>query len=97
MNLISIETQRKLMYIPFLNLLNYFIWFINIVRAKVPTSCWAKGFWSIVVHAIPVWFVCTALGRIIPGIVAIAWICTIYFTPLAMSYGSIKFQEKYLF
>lgn len=96
MNLISIETQKKLMYIPILNGLNYFILFINIVRAQVPTSCWAKGFWSIVVHAIPVWFVCTALGRIIPGIYLLAWIGTVYLVPIAISYASIRFQEEYL-
>ena len=96
MNLISIETQKKLMYIPYLNVLNYFIWYINIVRAKVPTSCCTKGFWSIIAHALPIWFVITAVGRLLPGLSILFGFCAMYFPCVAMSVAVINFHKKYL-
>ena len=96
MNLISIETQKKLMYIPYLNALNYFIWFINLLRAKVPASCCAKGFWSIIVHTLPIWFVITAVGRLLPGFSILFGFCAMYFPGIAMSVAVINFHEKYL-
>ena len=96
MNLISIEIQKKLMYIPFLNALNYFIWFINVVRAKVPAACWVKGFLSIVAYVIPVWFVFSAAGRLLPGLAVLFGFCAMYFPAVAMSAAVIKFHKNYL-
>lgn len=96
MNLISIETQRRLMYIPFVNSLNYLIWYINGMRAHLPFSCWMEGFWSIVAHTFPVWFVFSGAARLFPGVSFLLYFCTLYFPPIAMSIASIKFQEKYL-
>lgn len=96
MNLISVETQRKLMYIPYVNALNYLIWCINVARARLPFSCWIKGFWSIVGHTIPVWFVFSGASRLFPNLSFLLNFCTLYFSPIAMSIAAIKFQEKYL-
>lgn len=97
MNLISIETQKKLMYIPVVNIINLWVLFINLMRAKVSDERVMKAVLYPFCHMVPVWFVCTALGRIVPGIGLLFGLCIVYLCPIAMSYGSIKFQEKYLF
>ena len=97
MNLISIETQKKLMYLPVVNILNFWVLFINLMRAKVSDGRVMKAVMYPFCHTVPIWFVCTALSRMFPGIAFLFGLGIVYLCPIAMSYGSIKFQEKYLF
>ena len=96
MNMVSIDTQKKLMYIPFVNIVNFIILFLNLRCVKVSVAGLMKAFVYILGYGFPVWFAFSAAARLFPALYLLFFFCTIYFGPLAVSYGSIKYQEKYL-
>ena len=96
MKRMPIETQKKLMYIPVLNVINFFALVFNLNCAKVLFADLIKSQFYIWGYTIPVWFVLSLAARLLPSLEIVFYFFILYFCPLAMSFGSIKFQEKYL-
>ncbi|MBR2890733.1 MAG: hypothetical protein IKC09_10715 [Oscillospiraceae bacterium] len=92
----SIETQKKLMYIPLLNIANVFIVFLNLRQSKGSGASLVKIFVYVLGYLIPVWFVFSAAAKVWPDLYPVFSTCLMYCGPLALSWGSIKFQEKYM-
>lgn len=96
MEITSIETQKKLMFIPLLNVINFGILFLNLRYTKVSFANFIKLLLSILGFVFPICFGFSVVAKLLPSIWWVFYICTIYLGPLAMSYVSIRFQEKYL-
>lgn len=96
MKLISTETQRRIMYIPFVNITNFFIAAYNCGKAANPISMKFKAMICVVCHLLPLSFLWSLLSAWFPQQEHLFFLCAIYTEPLVMSWVLIKFQHKYL-
>lgn len=96
MNPISTDTQRKFMYIPIVNMLTTASTLFNCICVHPPPKIQLKIFPYLFGYTIPAALFWMILAKLLPSLQGLFSICTMYITPLAMSYGLIKYQEKYL-
>ena len=91
---ISVRTQIKLMFIPYVNILNFFIWCNNYKYLNLPFK---MGFQSaliilasMTITVVPAWFLTTMS----PECAWVGNILRVYVCPVLMSLGIIWFQKK---
>ena len=93
---ISTETQKTIMYIPFINVSNLFIWLLNSFSLKIPYNGVPQTFWIMMKNSVPL----VAAQIIISNfsIVAgnIVGAISGYLIPLLISRDLIKLQEQFV-
>ena len=95
MKYISTEVQRKIMFIPVLNLGNFFIAVLNCRKASRPNAMGLKVGIRIFCILLPISFLGGMLSALFPQLESVFFLSTIYIGPVCMSHGLIKLQEKY--
>lgn len=93
---ISLETQRKLMYIPIVNIANLFILVYNSRCLNIKPKTTFMVFPYLFGYTIPVALFWGLLMYFLPGLRELLYLCSLYTTPLCMSFGILKYEEKYL-
>lgn len=96
MKKISIETQKKMMYIPYINILNMFIWLYNCISLKPPRNCVPKTLTILFVNSLPLLLLQIILSNIWPAVANILTYINAYLIPLLISRGLINYQEDLL-
>ena len=96
MSYISAKTQRKLMFIPLVNVLNFFIALHNAGKSPDPRKMRFQICVTVVCCLLPFTFLCSLLMRVFPSAEDIISLCAIYLGPIILSYGCINVQEKEL-
>lgn len=92
---ISTELQRRIMFIPVVNLGNFFIAVLNCRKTSRPTAMGFKVGVRAVCATLPVALFWGILAALFPQLEDLFYLCCIYTGPICMSYGLIKLQEKY--
>ena len=89
------------MYIPFLNVLNVFfcIYNLNIIPIEKKNEFKMVGylFGYGIPTALATYFLYRIAIKCFPSLLLFLDVLSAYLVPLIMSYGLIKFQEKYVF
>ena len=93
---IEVHTQKRLIYIPFVNLFTIFITLINCIFLRTPIRVWIRMFPYLLCYSLPSSLIWAAVAHIFPSLTGICEVATMYFTPMFMSYGLIRFQKKHL-
>ena len=96
MKIVSIKTQRILMFIPLLNNLNLFIWIYNCRCANIPAAVFGKSLLIIFSRAFPFAVLHILLSNVLPEFGGVFAYLFMYCIALSISYGLIKYQEKVL-
>ena len=101
MKAVSLKTQRRNMKIPLLNVANLYLCVYNLNAIPTARKHVFRALGYVFVYTVPAWFLWSALykaasGRI-PLLESVIFFAGIYLIPMLMSYGLIKFQEKYVF
>ena len=94
---LSVRTQFILMWIPFLNFFNLFIWLYNYSRNSYGIGIFVKSWGVMLLHTVPIAFVQILVSKIFRGyplIVNIVGMIAMYIIPLMLSFGLIRFQKK---
>ena len=91
---VSIETQKIIMFIPFINICTPLLWLNNCYYWSYSTKTSLKGFFYSAVYAVAVILVMLALSWVFPSIFNVLSYLTMYLGPLAMGIGLVRFQEK---
>ena len=94
MNYISTDLQKRIMFIPLINLGNFFIAGINCLKSSSPTAMGFKVLVCVFCTVFPITFIGGLLSSLLPQLEALFFLATIYAGPVCMSYGLIKLQEK---
>ena len=92
----SIEAQKKIMYIPIVNVGVLYICMYNCLKRRLTDRQTMKIFPYLFGYAVPVGLFWMIMSKTIPSLEWLFGLCTMYLTPLAMSYGLIKYQENEL-
>ena len=95
MKYITTEVQRRIMFIPVLNLCNFFIAVLNCRKASNPTAMGFKVGIRTFCILLPITFLGGILSSLFPQLENFFFLCSIYIGPVCMSHGLIKLQEKY--
>ncbi len=95
MKYISTELQRRIMFIPLVNLGNFFIAALNCRKTSRPAAMRFKVMVCAACMAVPVALLWGGLSALFPQLEDLFYLCCIYTAPVCMSYGLIKLQEKY--
>lgn len=101
MKVISLKTQRTIMFIPFINVFTLFVCIYNLHAVPIIR----KNEWKVLAYLFGYNFP-AAIGYLVmyrlteyimPTVAPLVYSLAIYIIPLIMSYSLIKFQEKYIF
>lgn len=95
MKYISTEVQRHIMFIPVLNLCNFFVAVLNCRKASRPSAMGVKVGIRTFCILLPISLLGGMLSAVFPQFESIFFLITIYIGPVCMSHGLIKLQEKY--
>lgn len=96
MKLISTTIQKKMAYIPIINILTLWCTLGNIIYLQTPFSIWMKVYKYLLIYMIPSAIFWMLLASLFPSLETVCSLATSYITPLLMSIGLIRFQEKHL-
>lgn len=91
---VSIQIQQKIMFIPYVNMVNIFIWFYNSVCLHVSSSVVARSLGIIFISFVPLAAIQTVVAKIFPDVGHFLSYLNSYIIPLFISYGLIKYQQK---
>ena len=94
MKSISINAQKKMMYIPFVNILVLHIWLYNYTISKKPWAVFCKSLLIILGYSLPIAGIIMFLSAAFPSLEKILVLGGAYCIPLAYSYGLIEYQES---
>ena len=94
MKRISTELQRRIMFIPVVNLGNFFIAVLNCRKASNPTAMGFKVGLRVVCTLLPITLLGSVSSALFPQLEDLFYLSSIYVGPICMSYGLIKLQEK---
>lgn len=92
--MISIELQKRLLYIPIINLSVLFIYYYNALMMKVSTATLLKGGVVAVITVAPIVAIQLLISQVAPDFSTFSGYLVIYFAPLAIATGLIRYQEK---
>ena len=96
MQYISAKTQRKIMFVPVLNLLTIFICLSNTLRMQVSRKVSMQIFPYLLRYAVLPGILWVLVVGLIPKVATVIYPIVMYAWPMCVSYGLIKYQEKYL-
>lgn len=93
---ISTKTQKKIAFIPLINISTLFFTLYNCICLRIPMKDWMKIYLFLLCSVVPSAVFWMVLAKMVPELSPICSILTMYITPLCMSFGLIRFQRKYL-
>ena len=91
---VSLEKQRIIMFIPYVNLFSLLIWLNNCYYWCYSVKTSLKGALYAFLHFLPVVTLQFIFIQLFPNLINIFGYLAMYLAPLAMSFGLIRFQEK---
>lgn len=94
MKLISLNLQKKLMWIPAANVLNVPIWFWNSFYWDKKVKTLPKTLWILFTTGFPVMVLNALILNYVPQLVAVMEIIVGYLVPLILSHRLIRYQEE---
>ena len=94
MKKVSIRTQKILMFIPYANIFNQFIWVYNCLVSEYPVHTGLKSLYIWLVYGLPIAIIHSVLDALFPEISHIATFLTMYLYGVLVSFGIIRFQQK---
>ena len=101
MNPISLKTQRMIMFVPIVNVVNIFLCIYNHYAVRVKKQRNLQCVVYLVSYSVPVTIMHSMIYRMvvdrIPFMEPLIYALGIYIVPLTTGYGLIKYQEKYVF
>lgn len=95
MKYISTELQRRIMFIPMINLGNFLIAVLNCRKTSKPTAMGFRVGIRALCIVLPISLLGGMLSALFPQFENIFFLIAIYIGPVCMSHGLIKLQEKY--
>lgn len=95
MKYITTEVQRRIMFIPVLNLCNFFLAVLNCRKTSKPTVMGVSVGICAFCIVLPISLLSGILSTLFPQFENIFFLITIYIGPVCMSHGLIKLQEKH--
>ena len=94
MNIVPIKTQRIIMYIPYVNVLNIFFWLYNSLNMNIPYRGVPQTLKVFMMSSIPLVVLQTVLSNINGNLGIILGYLNGYLIPLFIGMGLIKYQER---
>ena len=94
MKMIPIDIQRKLMFIPSVNFINWLLCWINLRTLECSGKLMAKVSLLVIVYVLPVCLLGNVLLMFFLNGKAFISFATTYLSGIVMSYVVIRFQEK---
>ena len=91
-----LNIQKKTMWIPLVNYINIFLFLINSKKMALFSRSWWMSYVYFFGFAIGSHMACSFVGSLLPQEPPVGGIFYLYFFPLIICYGLIKYQEKYL-
>lgn len=91
---ISIELQKRIMYLPIVNISVLFIYYYNALLMKLSTKTLLKGGLLALLFAAPIMAMQFVISQIAPGFSNFSGYLVIYLAPLAIDMELIHYQEK---
>lgn len=93
--MISLNIQKKIMWIPFVNCINILMFPFNLPRVRIGSRAW----WMAFVYFVGSFAVGSVLSNVVlsllPAGSPIFAFCNLYTIPFCVNFGIIKYQEKY--
>lgn len=96
MRYINTKTQRKIMFYPVINIVNIFICLNNTLTMRTNLKQTMRVFPYLFGYAVLPGILWVLVVGLLPIVAKTIYPLVIYLWPLCMSYGLIKYQEKYL-
>lgn len=96
MRTISTSKQKKMAFIPIVNLLTIFFTLINCIYLRTPIKAWVNLFLYLLIYAFPSAIFWMVVAQLFPSLSTFCSLATSYMSPMLMSIGLIRFQRKYL-
>ena len=94
--MVKLETQKKIMWIPYVNWINMFFCLYNSRTIKLGSRAWWMLFVYYFVFWIGVFALSMLLDSILPSGSLIRMIYVHYLSQVIISYGMIQYQKKYI-
>ena len=91
-----LNIQKKTMWIPLVNYVNIFLFLFNSRKLVTGSRSWWMSYVYSFGFAIGSHLVCSFVAGFLPQDPPVGGMFYNYFWPLIISYGLIKYQEKYL-
>ena len=93
MGAVSIKTQEKIMFIPWLNVMNIFFWFWNSISIYRTVRTLPRTIWIMFSSSLPLIILQLVVSRFHNTAGLVISYANIYFIPLLLSYRFIKYQK----
>ena len=90
----TIKFQKIIMFIPYVNTLNFFIWYFKCNARKTSFKAFIQGGVMIAGYVLIGTAFFIAIDKIMPSAYEVMPPLEIYILPMLMSYGSIRHQKK---
>ena len=97
MRTVSSDTQKKLIFLPIINVLPFFIAIYNMIALNEGPRVLFKLYGYILIYSILPGIVGIILCQMLSQLLMPIYLCLLYVIPLLTSIGVIKFQEKHLY
>ena len=94
--MISINTQKKIMWIPLVNFVNILMFPFNLRGIRIGSRAWWMAFAYFFGFGLGFFSLSVLLEPILLPASVITTVYADYLFPLVMSYGLIHYQKKYL-
>ena len=94
MKQISVDIQRRIMFVPVINIANIFIWLFNARNAYKTVNTLPRTLLILFSSVIPLEIISLVVANYSPDIGNIIGLLNAYLGPLAAGYWLIKYQEK---
>lgn len=91
---ISWQTQRILMFIPIINMFNFFAWLIRCKVYNVPFKTFFKSVLMLMGCVLVVGLACVELSAVFPSFEALFYKLGMYFLPFSISLVLLIYQKK---
>ena len=93
--MISINNQKKIMWIPFVNCINILMFPFNLRRVRIGSRAWWMAFVYYIGSFAAGFVLLNVVLSLLPANSPIFAFCNLYTIPICVNYGIIKYQEKY--
>lgn len=94
---VSIKTQKIIMFIPYINILNIPIHYYNCYQLNIPHSGFPRTLYVAFANALPILILGTIIGNVfeLSGLAAsVLSNAMAYFAPLLIGRGLIQYQQE---
>ena len=93
--MISLNIQKKIMWIPFVNCINILMFPFNLPRVRIGSRAWWMTFVYYIGSFAAGFAILNVVLSLLPAGSPIFAFCNLYTIPFCVNFGIIKYQEKY--